>query len=1122
MRDAQQRSGFVANLRTFDSPYLLIMIHTINMSRFFPPLLIGIVLGITTSFSGTSQVLINEFDPSGPGIDTDEFIELFGTPNQDLSGYVVVVYNGSNNLSTVSYDLTGYSLDENGFFLIGGSGLDETDIAVQSTNWLQVGQEGIAIYDTDASNFPVGTPVTNEDLIDAVVYGNNQPPLMSLLEVLTPGGIQLNESAEGLADFQSLSRVPDGGDAQSPAQFILQSPTPGYSNVLVCDGGQISLQNTVNENVCTDNGELVLVQFIHQTDVPSASLSLVITNPDTETVLGVFEGSAINMAGYGDVLVEVIGVSHDGPLDPSTIESGDPITGIQGTGCFSLTYNSVLIQGETCSPPACDGGVVTDASGTPSALGCNGLENAIITFGYTSEAVEAEYIFVITDEAQTILDTTGYPQYDFSLLGVGNYQVWGSSGLGGFVSSTLSSGEALTGIQGVECDSLSSSYLSVSILDCESASFCEEIFISEYVEGNSNNKAIELYNPSPVSIDLSGYHMETWNNGASEPTNVQELSGVIEPNGVFVIMNALAVPELFQAGDLVSQVTWFNGNDVIVLYHDGVIIDQMGEFGPDPGSPWTVDGGAGEMAEFTLVRKANVSQGTTDWSVGQFQWDAYPADTFDFIGYHNATCTGTPEMELGFTTTDLYVFEGGGAEVVMQVAYPLQNVTIQVDVVGGTATQGADFPSVFPLPEFTFPIGLLNDQSFTFAAINDEDPEGEETVELAMTITSGDALLLIDTITIHIQPSDLTYPVYDIAMVRSVNVATGVADSLGVSCELRGVVHGWNDYPAGLQFTLIDPTHGINVFSPLSDFGYDQVVPGDSIRVQGTIQQFAGLTQIIADTVIYVGSGFLTEQPTLVQQLNEDTESHVVKLKCVELVDPSQWTNSAPSFEVEVTTGPSTYILRIDANTDLFLSEPPIGVFGVSGIADQRDFDEPYFQGYRLSPRYQSDITEPVFANFELTTPWNLLDGAIELTNNSQGASGYYWTFGNDDTSDEFEPQYTYEEEGVYTVSLTTFSQDGNCSDQMMLEVDVMVVSVEEWDQESKLWPNPSTGLVMIESSEIIQKVSVWNIMGTKVLDLSPLSARALIHTSDWSEGTYIFRIETATSEKTIRVVCLD
>ena len=33
---------------------------------------------------------------------------------------------------------------------------------------------------------------------------------------------------------------------------------------------------------------------------------------------------------------------------------------------------------------------------------------------------------------------------------------------------------------------------------------CTELFISEYVEGSSNNKAIEIYNPTGVAVNLSG------------------------------------------------------------------------------------------------------------------------------------------------------------------------------------------------------------------------------------------------------------------------------------------------------------------------------------------------------------------------------------------------------------------------------------------------------------------------------------------------------------------------------------------------------------------------------------------------------------------------------------------
>ena len=1115
--------GVKGNVCTFDSPQRVatILMRTIftSLGPVIRPGFFAFFLTLMAAPAAWAQVVINEFDPSGPGTDTEEFVELYGAPGEDLSGYALVIYNGSNAQSNLVVDLTGLSLDANGFLLIGGPGFPDADVVIESTNWLQVGQEGIALYDADAANFPNGTPVTDEDLLDAVVYGNNQPPMLSLLDVLTPNGVQLNESAEGLADYQSLSRVPDGGAPQTPGDFILQAPTPGYSNVLVCDGGQIALQNPANSEVCTDASELVLIQLSHTNDVPDAAFTSVVADAETGLIIAAFDGPAVNVAGMGDGVLEVYGISHDLPLVPATLEAGQPVEAIEGEGCYAFAFNSIEIIGETCDPPACDGGNVTDASGTPSALGCLGMENAAVTFGYTSEAVDAEYIFVITDEAQVILDTVGFPQYDFTQLGVGTYQVWGSSGLGGFEASTLEAGGALDGILGVECDSLSNSFLEVEILDCESASFCEEIFISEYVEGNSNNKAIELYNPSPIAINLEGYHMETWNNGATEPTNTQLLEGVIEPNDVFVIMNALAAPELYQAADIESQVTWFNGNDVIVLYHDGVIIDQMGEFGPDPGSPFTVDGGAGEMAEYTLVRKANVSQGSTDWEVGQYQWDVYPQDTFDFIGYHSATCTGTPDMELGFAATDLYVFEGGGVDVVMQVAYPLQDATVVVDVVGGTATAGEDFPGVFPLPEFSFPIGLLNDQSFVFAAINDEDPEGEELVELAIEVTSGDVVLLIDTVTIHIQPSDLTYPVYDIATVRSVDFVSGVTDSLGVSCELRGIAHGWNDYPSGLQFTLIDSTHGINVFSPLSDFGYEEVVPGDSLRIRGTIAQFAGLTQIIADTVIYEGSGFLTEQPELVQELNEDTESHVIRLKCVELVDPAQWTNSAPSFEVDITTGGDIYTMRIDANTDLFLTDPPIGVFGVTGIGDQRDFDAPHFEGYRISPRYQSDLTEPVDASFTVTSPWNLLDGDLEIDNLSTGASSYYWTFGDGGTSDEENPAHTYTEEGVYDVILTAYSQDGNCADQVVVEVDVIVVSVDELDVEAKLWPNPTSGAVMFESNTTINRIELYGLDGRMLSTHTPQQTRFNLDVSGWPAGVYVARITTPNGVKSVQLI---
>ena len=396
-----------------------------------------------------------------------------------------------------------------------------------------------------------------------------------------------------------------------------------------------------------------------------------------------------------------------------------------------------------------------------------------------------------------------------------------------------------------------------------------------------------MHNPTPFDIDLTPYVMEVYNNGSEVPIQSLDLEGILPAGAVTVLGNPQASPAIVNQSQVLSTVTWFNGNDPIVLRKNGDIIDMMGFIGEDPLGAWPV--GEGAMAEYTLVRKPDVGQGSTNWNEGQNQWDVYPQDTFDFLGQHTASCGGVGTMVVGFAAPELFVAEGGGVTVEMLVSYPLADVEVEVAVTGGDAGAGADFPAVFPL-NFTFESGLLNSQSFNFVAIDDEDPELQEDIELTLTITSGDAVLGIQTLVIHILPSDLTYPVYDIAQVRGTN-NQGVLDSIDTACELRGIVHGWNDYPQGLRFTLIDPTSGINVFSPINNFGYE-VQEGDSVRVRGVVGQFAGLATIYADTLIYEGSDFPTQEPFLVSEMGEETESQVVRLKCVRLIDPSQWNNA--------------------------------------------------------------------------------------------------------------------------------------------------------------------------------------------------------------------------------------
>jgi hypothetical protein len=177
--------------------------------------LIASLLFCTISFS---QIRINEVDVDQDGTDAMEFIEILSdSPNFSLEGYIVVLYNGSDDESYKTVDLTGYVTDANGFFILGGSGVAGVDIAIGTTNTIQNGPDAIAVYQDDASNFPNGTPVTNTNLIDAIVYGTNDDDDAELLAGLDQT-VQYDEDLNGNSETESIQN--DGAGS-----FCINLPT---------------------------------------------------------------------------------------------------------------------------------------------------------------------------------------------------------------------------------------------------------------------------------------------------------------------------------------------------------------------------------------------------------------------------------------------------------------------------------------------------------------------------------------------------------------------------------------------------------------------------------------------------------------------------------------------------------------------------------------------------------------------------------------------------------------------------------------------------------------------------------------------------------------------------------
>lgn len=219
---------------------------------------------------------------------------------------------------------------------------------------------------------------------------------------------------------------------------------------------------------------------------------------------------------------------------------------------------------------------------------------------------------------------------------------------------------------------------------------CTELFISEYVEGSGNNKAIEIFNPTNEAIDLSAYQLVRYSNGGTEP-NAVGLSGTIEPRETFVVVldkrdpngTGLEVPVdsvLQTKADLflcpvyeVNKMMYFNGNDAVTLEKtSGTPVDIFGFVGPPMTS---ADNGWGSLNDTTitynssgnpteytisnyivgplfwlswtkdntLIRKPDVSFGITEnpspYFVVTQQWDSIPKNTFDSLGFHNCDCT---------------------------------------------------------------------------------------------------------------------------------------------------------------------------------------------------------------------------------------------------------------------------------------------------------------------------------------------------------------------------------------------------------------------------------------------------------------------------------------------------
>ena len=272
----------------------------------------------------------------------------------------------------------------------------------------------------------------------------------------------------------------------------------------------------------------------------------------------------------------------------------------------------------------------------------------------------------------------------------------------------------------------------------------------------------------------------------------------------------------------------------------------------------------------------------------------------------------------------------------------------------------------------TLPVAAMADTiSFAVNILDDSNIEGNE--NLVFTLTSASTSLTIgspSTYTFTIADNDVFIPSYTIPQVKGVD-ANFLPDSLNVMCKLQGTVLGVNTQTfattGNVAFTIHDGSVGFGVFGAGNkNLGYT-VNEGDVVRIIGTIGHFNGLAQINADSIVVVSTNATLPTPVVITTMDETTESQLIRMNAVTVVNPTQWTNAGSVFNVDVTDGVNTIQLRIDADVaDVYSAPCPVGTFDVVGIGGQFDNSAPHNGGYQFLPRYLADFIYPVPVTYDL------------------------------------------------------------------------------------------------------------------------------------------------------------
>ncbi len=394
------------------------------------------------------------------------------------------------------------------------------------------------------------------------------------------------------------------------------------------------------------------------------------------------------------------------------------------------------------------------------------------------------------------------------------------------------------------------------------------LFFSEYIEGTSNNKALEIYNGTGAAVNLvtAGYNVQMYFNGNPVSTLTINLVGTVADGDVYVLAQSAANATILAQADQTNGSGWFNGDDAVVLRQGTTVLDVIGQIGFDPGTEWGT--GLTSTADNSLSRKTSICQGDADGSNifdPSVQWDGFATDTFTNLGSHTAACGDVAPFVASTSPANAAADVARSADITVTFNEPVDVTgawyTISCATTGAHTATVSGGPTSFTLnPDADFGANEVCTLSITAASVTDQDtddPPDAMAVDTQVSFTTVDIAVCGDPATlIHdIQGSGLTSP---------------LVGAPGIGRSIEGVVVG--DYQGPGQFggfyvqeedadADADAATSEGVFV----FNAAPVSVGDVVRVRGNVIEFGStgttLTELASVTSVLVCASGATSPP---------------------------------------------------------------------------------------------------------------------------------------------------------------------------------------------------------------------------------------------------------------------